>query len=329
MKTRQELKQNPELLKDKCRGAIIGIAIGDSFGDASRKPDNQLSYGITTDFHKGASWSTDDTEFALLTARTILECKGKLTDEDVVNAWLENVATQDKFKRGGASEFEASRNLRRGLRPPLSGQYNSYCHSDGAAMRIAPVGVYCAGDIDAAIAMAETDAHISHYGEGIWGAQAVAAAVACAMADGTIDEILAAAMKPIPEGTWFRAAMEKAFAIVDRAEGRFLDAWMPLHDELWCSYKATVSEAVAEAFGVLKLVNGDFRTGVVAAGNFGRDADTIGAIVGSILGAKYGASAIPAHWVEKPRYPTGTCLTFAKGVDMLAVADDLCKLILE
>ena len=136
-------------------------------------------------------------------------------------------------------------------------------------------------------------------------------------------------MKPIPEGTWFRAAMEKAFAIVDRAEGRFLDAWMPLHDELWCSYKATVSEAVAEAFGVLKMVNGDFRTGVVAAGNFGRDADTIGAIVGSILGAKHGASAIPAHWVEKPRYPTGTCLTFAKGVDMLAVADDLCKLILE
>lgn len=66
---------------------------------------------------------------------------------------------------------------------------------------------------------------------------------------------------------------------------------MPLPDELWCSYKATVSEAVAEAFGVLKLVNGDFRTGVVAAGNFGRDADTIGAIVGSILGAKYGASA--------------------------------------
>lgn len=97
------------------------------------------------------------------------------------------------------------------------------------------------------------------------------------MADGTIDEILAAAMKPIPEGTWFRAAMEKAFAIVDRAEGNFLNAWMPLHDELWCSYKATVSEAVAEAFGVLKLVNGDFRTGVVAAGNFGRDADTIGA----------------------------------------------------
>lgn len=329
MLTREELKKDPERLRDRCRGAMIGIAIGDSFGDASRKPDNQLAYGITTDFHKGASWSTDDTEFALLTAKTLIECGGQLTDEDVVKAWLENVATQDEFKRGGASEFEASRNLRRGLRPPLSGQYNSYCHSDGAAMRIAPIGILNAGDVDGAIAMAETDAHISHYAEGVWGAQAVAAAVACAMADGDIDEILAAAMKPIPEGTWFRAAMQKAFDIVDRAGGDFLNAWMPLHDDLWCSYKATVSEAVAEAFGVLKLVHGDFRTGMVAAGNFGRDADTIGAIVGSILGAKYGVASIPEHWVEKPRYPSGTCLLFAKGCDLLKVADDICDLILK
>ena len=328
MLSREQLKKDPQRLRDKCRGAMIGIAIGDSFGDASRKPDNQLSYGITTDFHKGASWSTDDTEFALLTAKTLIGCQGRLTDEAVVEAWLENVATQDDFKRGGASEFEASRNLRRGLRPPLSGQYNSYAHSDGAAMRIAPIGILNAGDIDGAIAMAEIDAHISHYREGVWGAQAVAAAVACAMADGEMEEILAAAMKPVPENTWFRAAMEKAFAIVDRAQGNFLDAWMPLHDELWCSYKAAVSEAVAAAFGILKLEHRDFRTGVVAAGNFGRDADTIAAIAGAVLGAKFGVSAIPPAWVEKPRYPSGTCLLFAKGIDLLDVADQLCELIL-
>ena len=326
--SRAQLKQDPGRLRDKCRGAMIGIAIGDSFGDASRKPDNQLNYGITTDFHKGASWSTDDTEFALLTAKTLIDCGGKLTDEAVVEAWLTHVATQDEFKRGGSSEFEASRNLRRGLRPPLSGRYNSYCHSDGAAMRIAPVGILQAGDVDGAIALAEIDARISHDREGIWGAQSVAAAVACAMADGSMDEILAAAMKPIPEDTWFRAAMEKAFDIVDRAEGRFLDAWMPLHDELWCTYKAAVSEAVAAAFGILKLEHRDFRTGVVAAGNFGRDADTIAAIAGAVLGAKFGVGAIPPAWVEKPRYPTGTCLLFAKGIDLLDIADRLCGLIL-
>ena len=323
MLTRQELLQNPDLYRDKARGALIGLAIGDSFGDASRKPENQMAYGFTTDFNKGASWSTDDTEFAMLTAQILIESGGRPTSDCVVDAWLKHVATQDELKRGGASEFEASRNLRKGLRPPLSGRYNAYGHSDGAAMRISPVGVLCAGDVDRAIAMAEIDASISHDREGIWGAQSVAAAVAAAMADADIDEILAAAMKPIPKDTWYAYAMQRALDIVDEADGNLLLAWMPLHDELWTSYKAAVSEAVAEAFGVLKLMHGDFRTGVTCAGNFGRDADTIGAICGAILGAKYGYHTIPPVWAEKPRYPTGICLLFTKGMDIRAVADRL------
>lgn len=326
MRTRQELRNDPERMQDKARGALIGLAIGDSFGDASRSQDNQLAYGFTTDFKKGASWSTDDTEFAMLTAQTLIECGGNLTSERVVEAWLRHVATQDELKRGGASEFEASRNLRKGLRPPLSGRYNAYAHSDGAAMRIAPVGVLCAGDIDRAIALAEIDASVSHDREGIWGAQSVAAAVAAAMADGTIEEILEAAMRPVPADTWYAYAMRRAMEIAEEAEGDLLRAWMPLHDELWTSYKAAVCEAVAEAFGVLRLANGDFRTGVTWAGNFGRDADTIGAICGAVLGAKYGYAAIPAAWAEKPRYPTGTCLHFTKGMDICEVADKLAAL---
>jgi ADP-ribosylglycohydrolase len=121
--------------------------------------------------------------------------------------------------------------------------------------------------------------------------------------------------------------MKKALEIVDNAKGEFMDAWLPLHDELWTSYKASVPEAVAAAFGVLKLVNKDFRTGVVAAGNFGRDADTIGAIVGAILGAKYGASQMPERWIEKTRYPSGTCLAFTNGLDIKEVAQKLSELI--
>ena len=143
------------------------------------------------------------------------------------------------------------------------------------------------------------------------------------MADGSMEEILAAALSTAPKDTWFRHAMTTAFDIVDKAEGDLLRAWMPLHDELWTSYKAAVSEAVAQAFGVLKLSQGEFRQGVTWAGNFGRDADTIGAIVGAVLGAKNGAAKIPPAWVEKTRYPTGTCLAFTKGLDLLDVADKL------
>ena len=45
----------------------------------------------------------------------------------------------------------------------------------------------------------------------------MAAAVAAAMADADIDEILAAAMKPIPKDTWFAYAMQRALDIVDEA----------------------------------------------------------------------------------------------------------------
>jgi ADP-ribosylglycohydrolase len=311
---------------DKAIGSLCGLAIGDSFGDAARKPDNQINYGFITDFNKGASWSTDDTEFALLTAKILIDCNGNLTSNAVVDAWLEHVATQDELKRGGASEVEASINLRRGLRPPLSGKFNSYFTSDGAAMRISPIGIICAGDPEKAAAMAEIDASISHYQDGIWGAQAVAAAVSVAMVDGTIDEIIDDALSVIPDDSWFYYTFNKALEIGNRAGKSLADAWMPLHDELWSSYRATVAEAVSEAFGVLNIVNNTFKNGVIAAGNFGRDADTIGAIVGAVLGAKYGASQIPEKWIEKTRYPTGTCLLFTKGIDIIETAKKLAEL---
>ena len=233
MITRSELAGNPAKAFDKAYGALSGLAIGDSLGDAARKPENRANYGITTDFNKGASWSTDDTEFALLTAKTLIGCGGNLTSDIVVQAWLEDVAVQDEFKRGGASEIEAANNLRKGIRPPLSGKYNAFHMSDGSAMRIGPVGIICAGDPERAAAMAEIDASVSHYRDGIWGAQAVAVAVSMAMADASMEEIFDAIMKVIPEESWFYHAMNRAFEIVDNANGSILDAWMPLHDELY------------------------------------------------------------------------------------------------
>ncbi len=326
MISRSELSKDKKRLYDRALGALSGLAVGDSFGDASRKQENQLAYGITTDFGPNAAWSTDDTEFALLTATILIECDGNLTDEAMVEGWMKYVVVQEQFPRGGSSEIEAARNLRRGLRPPQTGIYNAYAHSDGAAMRIAPIGIICAGDPKKAVKLAGIDASLSHSRDGVWGAQAVAAAVAMAMADAEFEEIFNM-VKDIPPGdSWFKYSLEKAFEIVKEAGGSVNDAWMPLHDELWCTYKAAVPEAVSQAFGVLALSHTDFRQGVTLAGNFGRDADTIGAIAGAILGAKYGAAAIPERWREKTRFPTGTCLSFTKGIDLNHMAEKLAGL---
>lgn len=328
MLTRNEFIQNRDRVFDKVYGALSGLAIGDSFGDASRKAENRSNYQVTTDFNKGASWSTDDTEFALLTAKTIIRCRGKLTTEECVRSWMEDVVTQDEYKRGGASEIEAANNLRKGIQPPLSGKFNTFHMSDGSSMRIGPVGILCAGDVEKAKEYARIESEISHFRDGVWGAQAVAAAVAAAMVDGTMEEIFDAAMSAIPEESWLYYNMTRAFEILEQ-RGSLLEAWMELHDFLWTSSWATTAEAIPSAFVCLKAVNDDFRKGVTLAGNFGRDADTIGAVAGVILGAKYGASQMPQAWIEKTRFPSGTCLTFTKGIDIRDYAEKITDIIVE
>jgi hypothetical protein len=147
------------------------------------------------------------------------------------------------------------------------------------------------------------------------------------MVDSTWQEIFSTAMRYIPSESWLHYAMDRAFRIVDEAHGNFLDAWMPLHDELKTSAWATTAEAIPAAFACLRMEHGDFRKAMVIAGNYGRDADTIGAVCGALLGSKYGLRGIPERWVEKTRYPSGTCLKFTKGLDILEVARQLAALI--
>lgn len=327
MISREALRQNPALLRDKTRGALCGLAIGDSFGDAARKPDYQRDYGFTTDFHKGEAWSTDDTEFALLVAQTIIERGGDFTADDVEAMWKRHVVVQDELRRGGVSEMDAAANLRAGMHAPQSGIFGTHTFSDGAAMRCGPIGIYGAGDPKRALELCRIDAEISHCRDGVWGAQMVALAVALAMVDTPFEEIFDRVLDVAPKDSWLYARMNTAYAVVDQAGGRVADAWMPLHDQLFCSYRAATPEAIAEAFGCLRLRHDSFKGGVLLAANFGRDADTIGAVVGCILGARYGAGAIPAYWLEHTRYPSGTCLQFTKGVDLFEKADKLAELI--
>ncbi len=326
MVSKVELRRQKELCIDRACGALIGHAIGDSFGDAARTEENHFLFGITMDFREGPAPGTDDTEFALLTAQTLIECRGELTDDAVLAAWRRHVLPLPELRRGGASEREAAANIRRGILPPLSGQQNAYFMSDGAAMRVTPVGIVAAGDPAAAARLAEIDARISPWRDGIWGAQAVAAGIATAMAGGTVDQVYDAALAATPSDSWSHQALVRAQDLL-RQYRDIERAWMPLHQALWSEYKAVAPEAVTEAFAVFRLVDGDFRRGIIYAGNWGRDADTIAAIVGALCGALHGRAAIPEEWIAKVRVAAGACLPFTKGLDIFTVGKQLAELV--
>ena len=58
-------------------------------------------------------------------------------------------------------------------------------------------------------------------------------------------------------------------------------------------------ETIPATFALLFLSEGDPRRAITWAANFGRDADTIACMLGSIVGALHGSSGIPTEWVEK------------------------------
>ena len=326
MTTKSDFTKNTSEMLDRARGSLIGHAIGDSFGDAARTLESHFRFGITMDFPEGPAPGTDDTEFALLTAHTMISARGELTDKDVLQSWREHVLPLSELKRGGASEREAAANIRRGILPPLSGSYNSHCLSDGAAMRVTPIGIVCAGDPQRAARLAEIDAQISHSRDGVWGSQAIAAAIAVAMVGADIDTVIRTAINTLPDDSWMRYTLTKASSIVRECDS-IEEAWMPLHAALWTEYKAAAPEAVASAFAVLQLTGGDFRRGIIYGGNFGRDADTIAAIVGAISGAMRGLTQVPDSWAQKVRTTSGICLPFTKGLDLYDIASQLADLI--
>lgn len=313
-------------LTDRAAGCLLGLAVGDALGDLGRSDLYRQRYGIITNLYEGAR-STDDTEFAVLTAQTLLDCGGRLTVDGVVACWKTYILDQGGLgERAGKPLYGAVANLERGLLPPYSGIDNVHSDDDGAAMRIAPVGIVCAGDPDRAAGMAEVEAHISHARDGIWGAQAVAASVAVAMTGAPATEVIERGLAYIPADSWLGRAMQKAMRICEAADD-IEAAWERLHTDLWTPAHSSAAEALPQAYAVFRLTGGDFRKGMFWAGNFGRDADTIGAVVGALSGALHGKGVIPEAWIEKVRRPAGVCLKFAAQVDLSDIARKLVDLV--
>ena len=176
-------------------------------------------------------------------------------------------------------------------------------NDDGAAMRAAPIGIVAAGDPDRAARLAAIDAEISHAGDGLHAAQAVAASVAVAMVGGSAEEIVEAGLAQIPEESWLGRAMRRAMALCDE-KGSIQEAWRSLHDDFWTPLHSVSAEAIPQAYAIIRLTGADFHTGLFWAANFGRDADTIAAIVGAVSGARAGGGGDP-QGVDRGRPPAG------------------------
>lgn len=312
----------------RATGCLLGLAVGDAMGDLGRSDYYRQRYGIITQMYEGAK-STDDTEFAILTAQTLIDWRGELTLSRVAESWRKYILEQGGMgDRGGKPLYGSVANLARGIEPPQSGIDNPQNDDDGAAMRIAPVGIICPGNPRRAAEISGIEAQISHARDGIWGAQAIAASVAVALTDATPQEIVAAGVEQVPADSWLGRALDRALDLC-RKYPTIEAAWEHLHTDLWNPVHSMAAEALPQAYAIFLLTGGDFRKGIFWACNFGRDADTIAALVGAMSGAIHGQDAISPDWANKVRKPAGVCLKFAAQRDIVDVARQLVEVAYE
>ncbi|RCG20159.1 ADP-ribosylglycohydrolase family protein [Sphaerisporangium album] len=312
------------MIETRARGCLLGLAAGDALGRPAEnltREEIRRRWGRLTEIEPGKG-GTDDTEYTIFAASLLCRYGSALTSADVAREYRQRVVPHaaGPMRGAGFSERGAVQALLRGAEPPMSGLWHQHGWSDGLAMRAAPYGIFAAGDPAEAARLVAADGVVSNSGEGVYGGQAVAAAVAVAMTGAPPAEVVEAGLAAVPEDSWTSRDLRAAVAAAASGSVEDLYAAVVVPHYPWTDL---APEAVALAFAGYLLGAGEVEESVVSAANLGRDADTTAAIAGALAGAGRGEAAVPARWARLIGPADGRCLPDVAGRHVLDVATEL------
>lgn len=302
----------------KAHGCLAGVALGDALGRATEfmtREQIRAAFGWLDHFAEpmarhpsfGAPLGsiTDDTQQTILLAR-VLTTHRVLTPEIVAAAFVEWARANDGLHDPyiGPSTRRALARLLDGASPYETGKGGT---TNGAAMRVAAIGIVHAGDCESALRDAVAASIPTHNTRNaIQGAAAVACAIARAMTPAaTLQAIVQAAQEGARRGREFgewswATPLEKRIELAVRLVGdakALEDALQSLYD--YVGVGLDPAESVASALGIVIAANGDPMRATLAGANIGGDTDTIAALAGGICGAWRGIALLDATMVRQ------------------------------
>ena len=282
--------------RDRFRGCLLGLAVGDALGTTLEfrppgtfEPIDDMVGGGPFRLEPG-QW-TDDTSMALCLATSLLECGGFDATDQMQRyvRWQREgymSSTGRCFDIGNTVSAALARFVEDGN--PYAGSTDPYSAGNGSLMRLAPVPMYYANDAAEAIAMAAKSSRTTHQAqEAVDVCRYFAGLLVGALHGVDKETLLSPAYCPVEE-LWERGPLAEQIKRV--ASGSFKDRNPP--DIQGTGYVVQSLEAALWAFHR----SDSFREGALLAVNLGDDADTTGAIYGQIAGSHYGAQSIPVPW---------------------------------
>jgi len=325
------MKMSREQLYDRILGSLVTSGLGDAMGAATE----QWRTGEIVQAHGGllrtlakppidtfsagneAGQVTDDTSQAYYMAQALIENDGSLTPEvwkKTLLRWAEESPHRTAMGPTTRLMVEAWQKGEDASHIAVVGEstrkLNRFGVSNGAAMRVAPVGLVNPGDIESACQTALATCLPTHDTQ-------IAVSGACAIAAGVADALR-------PEADVFsvaRACLEGA----RRGEelGKAHARWVPgpsiplrveLAIELALKARSTeealallegyigngvaMADSAPTAVGLFVFAGGDPLESIVGGANIGSDTDTIAAMSGALAGALKGFRAVPPDlWI--------------------------------
>ncbi len=279
---------------DRFAGCLLGLAVGDAVGapyEGLTHADIFFQFGspdnLVTNPSGDTLFYTDDTEMMIGVAETLAEC-GRVDELRLCRAFADNYHPERGYGQGARRVIEAMatggdyRTLAANIFPGGS-------FGNGAAMRIAPVGLLFADTPDELWEQARLSALPTHtHPLGIEGAQLLAYATAWALRTTTFDR------KQLWRELRERATTEEfRWHISIAAKLKPGDSLSGLGSTLHAH------RSVVTAIACFAATPGDFKMTISRAIGLGDDTDTVAAMAGSLVGAFAGVGAIPPELLAK------------------------------
>ncbi len=289
---------------DRCTGCLLGLAVGDAvaapfealdgyaiykgFGPAARiladPPQEQLVY-------------TDDTEMAIGVCECLVR-HGRVDPDALVEIFAENYTPGRGYGPGAADILDAVRR-RQPWRDVTRSTYPDGSFGNGAAMRVAPIGLTFHDDLDRVAEEARLSASVTHvHPLGIDGAVVLATAVALLVADG-----------PFDHAAFCRQLAGRALTEEFRWQLQTAAKLGP-SDSIPFGNGIEAQRSVVTAICCFSLASERYERTIASALSLGGDVDTIAAMAGALSGAHLGISAVPVSLVSRMRQE-------AKGTDYI------------
>lgn len=285
-------------LTDRFRGALLGALVGDCLGapfegSAAPVPPSALDAVLESE---GRLRFTDDTALMVAVCESLVSVGSVDLDDLAARMAAAHAAEPWRGYGAGAAALLAQVAAGAGWERLSRGQFGGRgSFGNGAAMRVAPVGLLARGNPGRAAQLARLTALPTHFhDDAADGAAAQAAAVAvlsnsdpaALRVAAVLDDVLAVA-----------GNLAEPLERVRRCSltGSLDIAWV--RREVGCGIRAV--EAVPAGIACFAAFPQSFERALAMAVGLGGDTDTIAAMTGALSGALWGEDAIPRRWLAR------------------------------